>query len=190
MIFARVKFTHCIIDPFPVSEVKGSHRIDSLLLIYVEIINLCITSTRFPASEKKAIVKPIVKGNMDPHCLSSYRPVSNLSFLSKMIESVILKQLIEFLTAVNVLPDEQSAYRKLYSTESALVSVINDLILTMDEGRCGVLILLDLSAAFDTVVHELLFEDLRAAGVSGEALGLLIDYLSNRRYCVQVGDSL
>ena len=107
LIFARVNFTYCIIDPFPVSDVKESHRIDSLLLIYVEIINLCIINTKFPASEKKAIIKPIVKGNMDPHCLSSYKPVSNLSFLSKMIESVILKQLIEFLTAANVLPDEQ-----------------------------------------------------------------------------------
>ena len=86
--------------------------------------------------------------------------MSNLTFLSKVIESVILDQLQEFQQKKKILPDEQSAYRQLYSTETALSSVVSDLILLMDEGKCGVLILLDLSAAFDTVVHSMLIDDL------------------------------
>ncbi len=82
--------------------------------------------------------------------------MSNLTFLSKIIESVLLIQLLDHLQAVQALPDSQSAYRKLYLTEAALCLVINDLIILMDDGKCGLLILLDLSAAFDTVLHELL----------------------------------
>ena len=90
-------------------------------------------------------------------CLSSYRPVSNLTFLSKIIESVLLTQIQGHLQAVQALPDSQTAYRKMYSTETALCSVVNGLIVQMDEGKCGLLILLDLSAAFDTDMNYYLW---------------------------------
>ena len=81
---------------------------------------------------------------------------------------------------IRVFPDNQSAYRKLYSTETALCSVVNDLLIMLDEGKCGILILLDLSAAFDTVVHSLLLKDLKANGIEGEALDYLESFLINR----------
>ena len=112
-----------------------------------------------------------------------------MTFLSKIIESAILTQLIDHLQEVNALPDSQSAYRKLYSTETALCSVVNDLIILMDDGKCGLLILLDLSAAFDTVVHRLLLLDCKAVGIDGDALSYLESYLANRQYCVQIGKS-
>ena len=59
----------------------------------------------------------------------------------------------------------------------------------MDSGKCGILILLDLSAAFDTVVHSLLLNDLKAVGIEGDALDYLESFLKNRTYCVQVGKS-
>ncbi len=105
--------------------------------------------------------------------------MSNLTFLSKIIGSVLLIQLLDHLQAVQALPDSQSAYRKSYSTETALCSVINDLILLMDEGKCGLLILLDLSAAFDTLVHELLIMDCKSVGIDGDALIYLRSYLEN-----------
>ena len=122
------------------------------------IVNLSILARTFPESEKHAILKPVLKGSIDPQRLSSYRPISNLSFISKVIENVILDQLMQFLEVTRVFPDNQSAYRKLYSTETALCSVVNDLLIMLDEGKCGILILLDLSAAFDTVVHSLLLK--------------------------------
>ena len=126
------------------------------------------------------VLKPVLKGFLDPQSLSSYRPISNLSFVSKVIQSVILDQLMQFLEVTWVFPDNQSAYRKLYSTETALCSVVNDLLIMMDEGKCGILILLDLSAAFDTVVHSLLLKDLKAIGIEGEALDFLESFLINK----------
>ena len=87
----------------------------------VKIVNLIISGCVFPKSEKLAIVKPTLKSRLDRQCLSSYRPVSNLSFLSKVIESVIHIQLMDYLSAIHVLPDNQSAFRKLHSTETACV---------------------------------------------------------------------
>lgn len=91
---------------------------------------------------------------------------------------------------VEALPDNQSAYRRLYSTETTLCSVVNDMQMLIDEGKCGILILLDLSAAFDTVVHDILLRDCENIGIEGAALAYLRSYLENRIYCVQIGDTL
>ena len=155
----------------------------------LDIVNLSIRKNEFPVTEKKAIVKPIVKGKLDTQCLSSFRPVSNLTFLSKIIENVILDQLLEHMYAVEALPDNQSAYRRLYSTETTMCSVVNDLLVMMDEGECGVLILLDLSAAFDTVVHTFLLADCRTIGIDDDAIRFLQSYLEDRLFCVQIGRS-
>ena len=188
-IVGRVKRTYCRSDPFPISNVIECADIDNLLQVYLVIVNLSILARTFPESEKHAILKPVLKGSLDPQSLSSYRPISNLSFVSKVIENVILDQLMQFLEVTRVFPDNQSAYRKLYSTETALCSVVNDLLIMLDEGKCGILILLDLSAAFDTVVHSLLLKDLKAIGIEGEALDYLESFLINRTYCVQIEES-
>lgn len=188
-VVKKAKLTNCDNDPLPVRDLVHSDVFDSLMNIYVEIVNCSITNVNFPSSEKRAIVKPILKGNLDPQCLSSYRPVSNLTILSKIIENVILDQLFLHLNAVQALPDSQSAYRRLYSTETTMCSVLNDLLVLMDNEKCGILILLDLSAAFDTVVHTLLLDDCRAIGIEGNALMYIQSYLENRTYCVQIGKS-
>ena len=71
---------------------------------------------------------------------------------------------------LNALPGDQSAYRELHSTETSLCGIVSDLLEYMDDGTCAILILLDLSAAFDTVDHELLIDDLMYIGVEGVAL--------------------
>ena len=188
-IVGRVKRTYCRSDPFPISDVIECADIDNLLQVYLVIVNLSILARTFPESEKHAILKPVLKGSLDPQSLSSYRPISNLSFVSKVIENVILDQLLQFLEVTRVFLENQSAYRKLYSTETALCSVVNDLLIMLDEGKCGILILSDLSAAFDTVVHSLLLKDLKAIGIEGEALDYLKSFLMNRTYCVQIEES-
>ena len=113
--------------------------------------------------------------------------MSNLTFLSKILENVILDQLMLHLQLVQAIPDSQSAYRQLYSTETALCSVVNSLLVSMDEGKCSVLLLLDLSAAFDTVEHDLLLQDCKNIGIVGDALDYLKSYLTGRTYRVQIG---
>ena len=138
----------------------------------------------FPKTEKEASVKPTLKSGKDKQNVESYRPISNLSFLGKTIEAAAKKQLTAHMETLNVLPGDQSAYREFHSTETALCGIVSDLIEYMDDGKCAILFLLDLSTAFDTVDHELLIDDLMYMGVEGVALKWFKSYLENRSYHV------
>lgn len=120
----------------------------------------------------------------------NYRPVSNLAFLSKVFEKVISKQLVKFLSHNNYFEPLQSAFRSNHSTETALTKVLNDLLLATDSGSTSVLILilllLDLSAAFETVDHCILLDRLKNMyGISGRVFEWLKSYLSDRSQCLQ-----
>ena len=98
-------------------------------------------------------------------------------------------QLVPFLEKVGVVPHYQSAYRKLHSTETALCKIHDDLVSNTCNWKASILVLLDLSAAFDTVDHQLLLSDLSNCGVEGTALSLLESYLKNSKQCVAIGES-
>ena len=149
----------------------------------------CNTSLRdgsFPDSQKNAIVTPILKkANLDAHAAANYRPISNLSYLSKLLERCVNKQLNDYLSTNNLLPSVQSAYRKFHSTESAVLKVLSDIYAAADEKMVSLLGLLDLSAAFDTVDHQILFDRLRFEyGLDGSVLSWFKSYLTNRTICV------
>jgi len=93
---------------------------------------------------------------MDPADTKSYRPISNLSVISKLLERFVSKQLLTYLTDNRLLPDRQSAYWAFHSTETAVLKVLADILLAVDSGDLAALTLLDLSAAFDSVDHETL----------------------------------
>ena len=88
---------------------------------------------------------------LDPDDVSSYRSISNLPYISKFIERVVVSRLSQHMSTFNLLPAQQSAYRSFHSTETALLSVHNDLVCAIDSGKVSLLVLLDLSAAFDIV---------------------------------------
>jgi hypothetical protein len=141
-----------------------------------------------PQSCKFAIIKLLLKKpSLDKNNFKNYRPVSNLSFLSKVIEKLVLKQLFAYLNDHSLLSPNQSAYRPHHSTETALLKVTNDLLLALDSGSVSILTLLDLSAAFDTVDHLTLFKTLRNYfGISGSVLAWFQSYLSDRKQAVSV----
>jgi len=116
----------------------------------------------------------------------NYRPVSNLSFLSKHLERVVAKRLTDHMAANNIWEPFQSAYRCQHSTETALIKVHNDIMRALDDGKVGVLVMLDLSAAFDTVDHEQLLARLHAVGVRGKALSWFRSYLKDRAQLVVI----
>lgn len=119
--------------------------------------------------------------------MKNYRPVSNLSFFSKVLEKIVLKQLLAYLNSHDLICQSQSAYRPFHSTETALVKVCSDVLSSLDEGNVSILTLLDLSAAFDTIDHSILLSRLNTLyGISGSALDWFASYLLGRTQTVLV----
>src|ERR1700743_2686279 len=139
-----------------------------------------------------AIVAPLLKKSiLDPADISNFRPVSNLSFLSKLLERTISHQLPSYLESGNMLPQYQSAYRINHSTETAVIRVHSDLIAESDRGKISLIALLDLSAAFDTVDYDIMFHRLSSDfGVSGVALDWIKSYLTGRKQSVRCDDTV
>ena len=151
-----------------------------------KIINASLRTGHFPSSWKHATITPIhKKAGLDPSIPSSYRPVSNLTFLSKVLEHVVHIQMTRYLAANNLLPKFQSAYRKSHSTETALMKVLADLTNAIDDERLALVAFLDLSAAFDTVDHQvLLHRMLTSYGVSSTVRRWFSSYLTDRTQSV------
>jgi len=91
------------------------------------------------------------KSGLDSTQKNNYRPVSNLSFLSKLPERVAQSKSETFLDSSDLMPAMQSAYRRFHSTETAVIKIYNDLLLAADDGDVSALCLLDLTAASDIV---------------------------------------
>ena len=170
----------CSLDFIPTTVLKSC--LDSLLTPITTLINLCLTESTFPSCWKTALVKPLLKKcSLPKDDLSSYRPISNLTFLSKLLERIIHNRLTTHLNTFSSLSPFQSAYRKFHSVETALLRIHNDLLLAIDKRQVTALILLDLSAAFDTIDHDILLSRLTSTfGICGPALDLLSSYLTNR----------
>jgi len=107
--------------------------------------------------------------------------------LLKSLERLVSQQLVAHLKENDLLPDRQSAYRAHHSTETAVLSVLPDILLALDSGNIAVLTLLDLSAAFDSVDHSTLLQRLQTAcGLGGPVLAWFTSYLSNRTQYVRL----
>ena len=158
--------------------------------VVVAIINSSFTEGSFSVSEKRGLVRPYLKKvGLDAEDLANYRPVTNLSYLSKIEECAMLEQLVPFLEEAGLIPHCQSAYRRFHSTETVLCKIYNDLVHTICLGRSSLLVLLDLSAAFDTVDQQLLLNDFYNSGMRDVALDLLKSYISEREQRVVVGET-
>jgi len=139
-----------------------------------------------PDRSKRAIVRPLLKKcTLDPNDLASYRLISDLSFVFKVVEKVVDARFAAHAARHSLLPTLQSAYRP---NHSAVICILNDIISAIDQGHIGALMLLDLSAAFDTVDHQILADVLRRRfGTAGDALDWVVNFLSNRSQVVRVG---
>ena len=142
-----------------------------------------------PSDLKSALVCPRLKKSiLDPDDMTSYRPISNLSFISKTLERLVAKRFIGHAEKYKLLSNRQSAYRYHHSTETAVVAVHNNLVRAIDDHNVSALVLLDLSAAFDTVDHDILLNVIETRfGVGGDALKWFQSYLSGRSQTFQVG---
>ncbi len=176
---------HCLLDPAPTYIVKDN--LEEILPLITKIINLSLQLGDMPLSMKHAIIKPLLKKSGLELVHNNYRPVSNLSYLSKLIERAVASQLINHLKINGLMDVYQSAYKMYNSTETALLKVRNDILMEMDKNNTAMLILLDLSAAFDTIDHEILIRRLeKRCGLKGTALSWFISYLKDRTQSVMI----
>ena len=127
---------------------------------------------------KKAIVSPLLKKlTLYKDVLKNYRPVSNLSFISKILEKIVSSRLFDHIESYNLGETLQSAYKRHHCTETALLKIQSDLLLAMDDHKASLVVFLDLSAAFDTIDHTILVNRLRNDyGLSGKALDHIISH--------------
>ena len=129
-----------------------------ILDIILCIVNLCFSSGVFPTPCKSSIIFPLIKKQcLDPEILKNYRPVANLSFISKIIGKAIETQIHDHFINNDIVHNFQSAYKAGHSCETALLRVYNDIVTTICRGNGAMLVLLDLSAAFDTIDHDNIF---------------------------------
>uniref|UniRef100_A0A8C4XGX7 Reverse transcriptase domain-containing protein n=1 Tax=Erpetoichthys calabaricus TaxID=27687 RepID=A0A8C4XGX7_ERPCA len=178
----QLKPSTCVLDPIPTNffkEVSGV-LIDNVL----DTVNSSLDTGVFPDCLKTAVVKPLLKkNNLDPSALENFRPISNLPFLSKILELAVIMQLNDHLNKHTILDKFQSGFRTNHSTETALIKVVDDLRVNADRGHLFVLIQLDLSAAFDTIDHNILRNRL-----SGNVLNWFESYLAGRKFFVSCGN--
>ena len=175
------------LDPIPTSLLKQC--VSELLSYICTFINLSLSTGHLCVSLKTAVITPILKKtSLDP-VFANYRPISNLPTLSKILEKVVSQQLSTYIYTNNLADPRQSAYRPNHSTELALCRLLNDALVEADRDNVTAL-LLDLSAAFDTVDHDILLKRLENIfGIHGVPLKWFGNYLKGRVQQVSINNS-
>ncbi|KAF7239030.1 Potassium voltage-gated channel subfamily H member 6 [Varanus komodoensis] len=185
-VLGQVCPTTCLVEPCPSWLIKAKHRIGTWIM---EVVNASLRDGQVPAPLKEAVVRPVLKkAFLDPEMATNYRPVANVLFLGKVLEQVVAGQLQALLDETDYLDPFQSSFRPGNGTEPALVALYDDLCRERDRGSVSLLVLLDLSAAFNSINHGILLERLVGLGVGGTALQWFRSYLNGRFQKVVLGD--
>jgi len=189
-LISKMPNKFCCLDPIPPFLLKTC--LPQLTPILMHIINSSLSSGTFPSEMKSAVIKPTLKKqNVDKDVLSNYRPVSNLSAISKLLERTVLNQLNQHLTENELYSKVQSGYRPKHSCETLLVRMFDDINNMIQADNIVIVVLLDLSAAFDTIDHSVLLDKLLTEyGIDGSALQWCKSYLENRTFAVKIDDKL
>lgn len=155
----------------------------------VDLINSIFKTGQCPVEFKKAIITPLHKKG-DKKCLSNYRPISLLSTISKIFEKSVKTRLSAYLNKYNILSKSQFGFRENFSTNDAIVTLVNQIYDSIDSAKPSICIFLDLARAFDTVSHGQLLEALEDVGIRGVPLSLFKSYLNDREQAVRIGNSV
>ena len=179
----------CDLDPAPTFFVKDF--LDCLLPFITRMCNVSLKESCLPSLQKQAMITPrIKKPGLDRDDVNNYRPISNLIFMSRVMEKIVARQLIAYLVANNLMPKLQSGFRSGHSTETAILRVLSDIYSSIDQGQVVLLALLDVSTAFDTVDHDILLERLsKSFRITGSAHHWIRSFLTSRTQTVYVGTS-
>ena len=189
-IISKSPTKSCLLDPLPTFLIKEC--IDIILPSITKFVNFSLSEGLVPDGFKKAVVTRLIKkASLPVEDLKNYHPVSGLSFISKLVEHVVAKQLVDHIHRHDLDNSYSSAYKPWHSTETALLSIKNDIHLSLSQGEATALVLLDLSAAFNTIDRSTLLGCLLDwFGAGDSALKWCSSYLTERYQSVKIGSTL
>ena len=189
-VIASMKNKTCNLDPLPTDIVKK--LMCHLLPAICRLVNSCILESKFPDDLKTALVTPVIKDKLkDSEDFKNYRAITNLPFLSKILEQVLYLQLNNHIESNGMHCNFQSAYRKDHSCETSMIRMTGDIQTMIHKGKVVAVVLLDNSAAFDTVDHQVLLDRLEHDYcVKGAALNLIRSYLDGRKFSVMINEEI
>ena len=176
-VIASLKNSSSGNDEFP--PFVGKSCVDPYIEPLTHPINLSLRSGVFPSELKLAKVVPIFKAG-DTSAINNYRPISVLSFFSKVFKKIVYNHVLDFIDDNNVLYDYQYGFRHSHSTQQAIITLVDQITKSLDKGHIAITILLDLKKAFDTVDHRILLRKLYAYGIRGALLKWFESYLTGR----------
>ena len=178
---------------------KGSSGVDNINNILLKkianevatplthLINSSIEQGVFPDIMKCALVVPLYKAKSRED-VTNYRPISLLMTLSKVIEKVVYKRVYNYLHSTGQLYESQYGFCNNHSCEHTIGELLGNIVKNQQLGKDTVSIMLDLSKAFDTLQHTVIFQKLEKYGIRGPALAWFKSYLTNRTLCVKCTD--
>ena len=174
----------CSLDHCPTDVLKKTLQFSNLVTLVNSSFDHGILSLKL----RTAVVKPLLKkDNLDLNIFKNYRPVSNIPFISKVLEKVAVKRLTNHLDINGLQEDYQSAYKHMHSTETALLKVKHDISSALDRYNSVLFVMLDLWAAFDKFHQNQRLGLLRDEyGITGKTLFWFSTYLEDRTQRVQV----
>ena len=180
----------CSLDPLPTFLLKDC--LDVLLPSITKLVNYSLIDASFPNAFKKAVVTPLIKqGSLPRNDLKNVCPASGLCLVSKLVERAVAKQLTSHIKNNKLDNPHQSAYKPGHSTETALLSIKNEVHLSLAHSEPTALVLLDLSATFDKIDHNILLGYLKSwFGLGGTVLKWFASYLSNHCQDIKIGSTL
>lgn len=177
------------LDPLPATLLRNC--IDEVIPALTHLVNLSLSSSSMDGLRDSVVTPLLKKSNLDADVLGNYRPVANILYMSKSIERVVESQLSTHMTNEGLHINNQSGYKPYFSCETLLMRLNNDIILGLDSGTFTILFLLDLSAAFDTVDHDILLSMLyQEIGLRGNVYEWFVSFLSHRSQAVGIKGKL
>ena len=158
--------------------------VDDVLPAITHIVNLSVQQSKFPSLYKKAKVIPLFK-NGDP-----LRPVAILCIISKIIERVVFSQIVDYMNNNGYFHPNHHGFRANHSTTTAMIQMYDTWVQAVDKGELTGVCMLDMSAAFDVVDHDILLKKIKLYGFDQDAINWMKDYLSGRSQAVYIDGSL
>lgn len=170
-------------DNIPTKFVKLAKN--DIIPVLHHLFSLCFKKGCFPQVFKRAVIHPVYKSG-DRGSINNYRPIAVLSVLSKILEKLINKRLVNFIEKYHIISDSQFGFREGKSTEDAVLALTSKIVNLIDKKKKSLCIFLDLKKAFDTVSVPILLKKLEKLGIRGPFHDIVSDYLSNRSQIVKL----